>query len=73
MTRLAEILTGIPSQAQPAAPASKVTPAAPRRSSSGISTHARSAAPRAVGADEAEMYTMPLEELRERANKQLRD
>jgi hypothetical protein len=71
VTKLAELLTGIPSQ--PASPASKVAtvkPVATKRGS-GLSTHARSAAPGAVESNEDQMYTMPLEELRLRSNRQL--
>jgi hypothetical protein len=72
VTRLAELLTGIPS-GTPSAPASLVAPVKPAatKRGSGLSTHARSAAPRAQGSDEDAMYNMPLEELRIRAARQL--
>jgi hypothetical protein len=43
---------------------------APSRKSSGLSTH-RTGAPTPTAPTEADMYNMPLEKLRELANKQL--
>lgn len=46
----------------------------PKKRSSGLSTHQRSAgAPVSEESTEAVMYNLPLEELRHRANAQLRD
>lgn len=82
MSRLSNILHGVPLSpdevlqeklAEYGETATPVT-AAPRRRSSGISTHRRSATPQKSEAQvEGDMYNLPLEEIRRRANEQLRD
>jgi hypothetical protein len=77
MSRMSSILTGVagPKAAELRGQVSATTPSAPApapavRRSSGVSTHGRTSRPAPVAED---LYSLPLEVLRERSNRQLRN